>query len=187
MTGLRIIGGAWRGRVLAAPAGSITRPTSARVRQALFDILLHARWADRAVEDRAVLDVFAGSGALGLEALSRGAASATFMELDRAVCATIRRNIASCKAEDRARLIAADARTPPQGAAHDLILLDPPYGHDLIQGTVITLGKAGWIAPNALIAAEFGRADPIPIDIDLLEERCHGAAKIIVWKLAGRF
>jgi 16S rRNA (guanine966-N2)-methyltransferase len=78
MTAPRIIAGSWRGRTLVTPAGTTTRPTAGRVRQAVFDMLMHAPWAERAIEGRAVLDVFAGSGALGLEALSRGAARVVF-------------------------------------------------------------------------------------------------------------
>ncbi len=89
---MRIIGGAWRGRPLVAPAGRATRPTADRVRQALFDRLLHAPWAGRAAIDGArVLDAFAGTGALGLEALSRGAAEAVFIERDRAALRALRR------------------------------------------------------------------------------------------------
>ena len=93
---MRIVAGQWRGRTLAAPAGAATRPTADRVRQALFDMLLHAPWGGRdRVEGAAVLDAFAGTGALGLEALSRGAATATFIERDRAALAALRANIAA--------------------------------------------------------------------------------------------
>ena len=102
---MRIVAGAWRGRALQAPPGDTTRPTADRVRQALFDMLLHAPWGGRdAVEGARVLDVFAGTGALGLEALSRGAAFATFIEQDRAALAALRANIAT---------LGAAGRTPP--------------------------------------------------------------------------
>src|SRR6185437_15178113 len=115
---MRIIAGAWRGRTLTAPPGTGTRPTSDRVRQALFDMLLHAPWGGRdLLEDASVLDAFAGTGALGLEALSRGAARATFIEHDRAALATLRRNIADCGAEARCRVLAVDALHAPRGAA----------------------------------------------------------------------
>ena len=92
---MRIIAGAWRGRALQTPPGDTTRPTADRVRQALFDMLLHAPWGGRATIDGArVLDVFAGTGAFGLEALSRGAAFATFIEQDRAALVALRANIA---------------------------------------------------------------------------------------------
>jgi 16S rRNA G966 N2-methylase RsmD len=106
---MRIVAGTWRGRTLVAPPGQGTRPTADRVRQAVFDMLMHAEWGGRAaVEGTVVLDVFAGTGALGLEALSRGAASACFIESDPAARRALRANVAACKAEDRTRVLAGD-------------------------------------------------------------------------------
>ena len=106
---MRIVAGEWRGRALAAPPGRDTRPTADRVRQALFDMLLHAPWGGReAVAGARVLDAFAGTGALGLEALSRGAAHATFVERDRAALAVLRANIAACRAEARSTVLVCD-------------------------------------------------------------------------------
>jgi 16S rRNA (guanine966-N2)-methyltransferase len=106
---MRIVAGAWRGRTLVAPRGQATRPTADRVRQALFDMLVHAEWGGReAIEGAAVLDVFAGTGALGLEALSRGAATACFIESDAAALKALRENVAACNAEDRAKVIVRD-------------------------------------------------------------------------------
>ena len=108
---MRIVAGLWRGRALLAPKGEATRPTADRVRQALFDMLLHAPWAGRdSVVGATVLDAFAGTGALGLEALSRGAAHAHFLERDRAALAALRANIAALKAS--ATLHATDATRP---------------------------------------------------------------------------
>lgn len=182
MSGPRIIGGAWRGRVLAAPVGEQTRPTAARVRQALFDMLAHADWADGSVEG-AVLDVFAGSGALGLEALSRGAQFVTFIECEAAAGAAIRRNIALCGAEARARMVVADACRPPPGRPHALVLLDPPYGRDLVWSACSALAGAGWVAPGALVVAELGRAEPVPGGVTPLVERTHGAARLVAWRV----
>ncbi|GAN73656.1 N6-adenine-specific methylase [Acidiphilium multivorum AIU301] len=182
MTGPRIIAGAWRGRILAVPDGPLTRPTAGRVRQALFDILLHTSWAEGAVGGRMVLDAFAGSGALGLEALSRGAAGATFIEQDRAALAALRRNVAACRAEDRSRIVAVDALAPSRGTPHDLVLLDPPYGKGLVGRAVSAFATAGWLAPGALIAAEFGKADPTPDGVSPLAERAHGAARLVIWR-----
>ncbi len=180
---MRIIAGAWRGRRLAAPAGQATRPTADRVRQALFDMLLHAPWGGReTVEGVAVLDAFAGTGALGLEALSRGAASACFIENDRAALAALRANIAACKAEAACRVLAADATRPPPGSPCRLVFLDPPYGRDLPARAVALLGRAGWIAPDAVIVAESGRDEILPALGTLLAERVHGAARITVWR-----
>ena len=182
---MRIVAGAWRGRRLAAPAGQATRPTADRVRQALFDMLLHAPWGGRArVEGAAVLDAFAGTGALGLEALSRGAARASFIEHDRAALAALRANIAACGAGDRARVLLADATRPPPGDPCGLVFLDPPYGAGLVARAVAALGAAGWIAPGALILAELGREEPVPAIGEALAERAHGAARLAVWRAA---
>ena len=111
---MRIVAGAWRGRTLVAPAGQGTRPTADRVRQALFDMLMHAEWGGRdVIEGAVVLDVFAGTGALGLEALSRGAASACFIENDPAALRALRANVAACKAGDRAEIVGVDALVVP--------------------------------------------------------------------------
>ena len=116
LTAVRIVAGKWRGRTLIAPAGSQTRPTADRVRQALFDMLLHAPWGGReAIEGAQLLDVFAGTGALGLEALSRGAAHATFIEHDRAALAALRANIAACRAERQCTVLPIDALAVPHG------------------------------------------------------------------------
>jgi 16S rRNA (guanine966-N2)-methyltransferase len=180
---VRIIAGRHRGRRLVAPPGQATRPTAERVRQALFDMLWHAPWAGReCVEGARVLDGFAGTGALGLEALSRGAAQAVFLENDRAALAALRANIASCREEARATVLAADATRPPRATAPcDLVFLDPPYGEALVETALDALGRAGWIAPGALVCAEYGLAPAAaPPGFALLAERAHGAAHLLV-------
>jgi len=183
---MRIVAGTWRGRRLVAPAGADTRPTADRVRQALFDVLLHARWAGRsAVESVRVLDAFAGTGALGLEALSRGAAEAVFMERGRPALAALRANIAACQAEARCRVLAVDALAPPGGEACGLIFLDPPYGQDLAARAVPALARAGWLAEGALLVAEVGREEALELPAELLDERTHGAARLTFWRMGG--
>ncbi len=178
---MRIVAGAWRGRALIAPPGQATRPTADRVRQALFDMLLHAPWGGRdALEDARVLDAFAGTGALGLEALSRGAAHATFMEHDRAALAVLRGNIGACRTADRASVLAVDVLTAPSGGPCGLVFLDPPYGRDLVPRAIDRLRAMGWIAPGALLVAETGRDEALPILGTLLAERTHGAARLSV-------
>ena len=180
---MRIVAGAWRGRRLVAPAGTATRPSADRVRQALFDILLHAPWGGRdTVAGAHVLDAFAGTGAFGLEALSRGAAHATFMESEAAALAALRANISHLSAADRARVVAADVLHCPPGSGCKLIFLDPPYGLDLVEQALPTLARAGWISDGALIAAELGRADGVPELLPLLAARGHGAAKLAIWQ-----
>lgn len=179
---MRIIAGAWRGRALSAPPGEATRPTADRVRQALFDRLMHAPWAGRgAVDDARVLDAFAGTGALGLEALSRGAAHATFLDTGRAALAALRANVAACRAEGRCTVLAADALRPPPGRACGLVFLDPPYGQGLVAPAVDALQAAGWIAPGALIVAEIGREEASPCP-EPLDDRTHGAARVVAWR-----
>jgi 16S rRNA (guanine966-N2)-methyltransferase len=179
---VRIVAGIWRGRALIAPPGGRTRPTADRVRQALFDMLLHAPWGGRdAVEGAQVLDVFAGTGALGLEALSRGAAHVTFIEHDRTALAALRANIAALHADRSCTLLPLDARAAPSGHECGLIFLDPPYGHGLVECALQRLRAAGRIAPDALIVAETGRDEPPPSP-DLLAERVHGFARISVWR-----
>ncbi|MGG5812548.1 16S rRNA (guanine(966)-N(2))-methyltransferase RsmD, partial [Falsiroseomonas sp. CW058] len=179
--------GRHRGRRLAAPPGATTRPTAERVRQALFDMLWHAPWAGRAaVEGARVLDAFAGTGALGLEALSRGAAHATFIEQDRAALAALRANIAATREEAASRVIPGDATRPPRAAAPcSLILLDPPYGGEMVPRALAALAPAGWIAPGALVAAEVARAEPLEAPgFEEVASREHGAARLVFLRAA---
>ena len=182
---MRIVAGAWRGRVLVAPPGSATRPTADRVRQALFDMLMHAPWGGReAVEGALVLDAFAGTGALGLEALSRGAAEAVFFEADQAALAALRANVAACKAGERARVVGGDvlrAGAAP-AAPRTLIFLDPPYGQGLVQQSLNVLRAQKWLAPGCLVIAEQARLDPVEKGVALLAQRVHGAALLNVWR-----
>ena len=182
---MRIIGGAWRGRALRTPPGRATRPTADRVRQALFDMLLHAPWGGRElIEGARVLDAFAGTGALGLEALSRGAAHVTFLENDRAALGVLRANIALCGAGERCAVLAADALRPPMGAPYSLVFLDPPYGLDLVPQAVAVLRERGWIAPGATLVAETGRDEQLVSlsGMTPLAQRTHGAASVSVWR-----
>ena len=181
---MRIVAGAWRGRALVAPVGETTRPTADRVRQALFDMLLHAPWGGRdLVEGAHVLDVFAGTGALGLEALSRGAAKACFIERDRAALAALRANIAACRAGELCTVLAGDALAVRRGEPCGLVFLDPPYGQELVPRTVERLAAAGRIAPGAVIVAETGQDEALQLPGELLAERVHGAARIAIWRM----
>ncbi|SDB63986.1 16S rRNA (guanine(966)-N(2))-methyltransferase RsmD [Belnapia rosea] len=184
---MRIIAGRHRGRRLLAPPGAGTRPTADRVRQALFDMLWHAPWGGRErVEGATVLDAFAGTGALGLEALSRGAARACFLETDRAALAALRANIAACREEARCSVLGADATRPPRAPEPcGLVFLDPPYAEGLMEAALGALAQAGWFSGEALICAEYaaGTAAPPP-GFTLLAERAHGAAHLLVLRPA---
>ena len=179
---MRIVAGQWRGRTLSAPPGTTTRPTADRVRQALFDMLLHAPWAGRAcIDDAEVLDVFAGTGAIGLESLSRGAARVTFIEQDRAALVALRANIAACRAEARCHVLAMDVARVPTGPTASLVFLDPPYGQGLVDSALNRLRAANRIAQGTLIVAETGRDEPA-LPVEPLAERTHGAARVTVWR-----
>jgi 16S rRNA (guanine966-N2)-methyltransferase len=180
---MRIVAGAWRGRSLVAPPGQGTRPTADRVRQALFDVVMHAEWAGRAaIEGAAVLDAFAGTGALGLEALSRGAATSVFVEADPAAVRALRTNIAGCKAADRTEILATDVLAVPAGPAADIVFLDPPYGLALIPRALGRLRAVGRVRAGALIVAEAGRDESWLPDEPLLADRQHGAARILIFR-----
>lgn len=184
---MRVIAGAWRGRRLVAPAGATTRPTADRARQTVFDVLWHAPWAGRAaIEGVQVLDAFAGSGAMGIEALSRGAAAATFLETDATALAAIRANLRACRAEARGRVLRADATAPPPAPAPcGLVLLDPPYGQGLVPRALAALAAAGWLAPAALIVAETEAELPDLAGYALLDRRAVGRAVMTVLRRDG--
>lgn len=172
---------------MVAPVGMGTRPTSDRVRQAVFDMLMHAGWAGRAAVDGVqVLDGFAGTGALGLEALSRGASGAVFMERDRTALAALRANITGCRAEALCRVLAVDVVAPPPGVSCGLVFLDPPYGQGLVAHAVAALDVAGWLAPAALVVAETGRAEELALPGEKLAERAHGAALVTFWRIQNK-
>jgi 16S rRNA (guanine966-N2)-methyltransferase len=179
---MRIEAGSHKGTRLIAPEGDDVRPTSDRARQAIFNVLVHRF---DAVEGARVLDAFAGSGALGLEALSRGAESLVAMELARPALDALKRNITACRENARTLVFACNALDPPQAqprfAPCSLVLLDPPYGKGLIQPALVALTKAGWIAPGALIVAEMGGREELPA-MDALaveDERRYGKARIV--------
>lgn len=186
---MRIIAGKHKGRAIAAPAGREVRPTSSRAREALFDILVHARFAGRElVEGARVLDAFAGTGALGLEALSRGAAHATFMERDRDARKSLSDNVAVLGETVRASVLAADALHPPRAATPcDLVFLDPPYREDAAAPALEALAEQGWLADGAVISLELpGKTDfDPPGGFALLDTRRYGKARIVFLRYGG--
>jgi 16S rRNA (guanine966-N2)-methyltransferase len=167
---VRVIAGAQGGRRLSAPRGSATRPTSDRVREALFSIL-----GD--VVGLSVLDLFAGSGALAIEALSRGAARATMIDRSAASVEAIRGNLSALGIE--AEVVRADAvawceqakRRSPQ---YDLVFLDPPYRHGSLLGGRLTAALDGVLAPGARVVAESDRRQPLGLGLRLDDERRYG-------------
>lgn len=183
---MRIVGGALRGRPLTAPAGPATRPTSDRARQAIFNILAHRFGSPR--EQTRVLDAFAGAGAMGIEALSRGAAQAVFLDRDAAAIAAIVKNLAALGLAGRGRASrrnALEAGAAPFAA--DLAFLDPPYGGGLAAPALEALAARGWLGPDALCVVEIGRGETLPPPPGFAsadEDRVYGAARVVILRRA---
>ena len=172
---MRIIAGQWRGRPIIAPKGDATRPTADRMREALFSMLASRLGS---FEELAVADLFAGSGALGLEALSRGAASCVFVEQDRPAVDTLKANIAKlgAKADVRAQSVLA---LPPATKPYDLILMDPPYGTGAGAVALDKLGRLGWADAATWISIETAKNETVEVDGFAADaERVHGKGKI---------
>ncbi|MFI4964459.1 MAG: 16S rRNA (guanine(966)-N(2))-methyltransferase RsmD [Caulobacterales bacterium] len=188
---MRIVSGSYRGRALAAPQGEATRPTSDRARQAIFNILEHAAWSG-GVRDARVIDLFAGSGALGFEALSRGAAFCLFVETDAAARGAIRENVEAMGLFGATRVHRRDAtdlgaRPGGDGPAFDLAFLDPPYAQGLGETALEKLAAGGWLAPGAIAVFERGAAEPhvSVAGFEPLDVRDYGAARVLFLRFAG--
>jgi 16S rRNA (guanine966-N2)-methyltransferase len=184
---MRIVSGRWKGKALVAPVGDTTRPTSDRARQAVFNILEHAPWSGSFYSAR-VLDLFAGTGALGLEALSRGAASCLFLDTDPAARAALMTNIEACSAQGITRVWKRDAACldPMPATANgpfDLVFVDPPYGKGLDVAALAGLAK-GWLALDGLIMLERGRDEGpfVSSDFNVVDTRDYGAAQVVFLK-----
>ncbi|WP_299899548.1 16S rRNA (guanine(966)-N(2))-methyltransferase RsmD [uncultured Ruegeria sp.] len=181
---MRIIAGEFRGRALASvgkgDAGAHLRPTTDRVRESLFNVLSHQIEFD----GLRVLDLFAGTGTLGLEALSRGASHVTFVDDGRVAHGLIRKNIDLTRSADRTDLIRRDATRlgDNTGAPYDLVFLDPPYGKSMGQKAVAALAN-GWIADDALLVWEENARMQAPAGFTLHDSRRYGDTHIsLMWK-----
>ncbi len=171
---MRIVAGQWRGRPIEAPPGAGTRPTADRVRETLFSMLASRLGS---FEDLRVADLFAGSGALGLEALSRGAAHATFIENDSAAAAIIQRNAAKLGAADRIQLMRGSALALPRAQPFDLILADPPYAPGSGSAAVAAVLAADWLAPGGWMSIETARGEATnPAGLEVAATRQVGRA-----------
>ena len=179
---MRIIGGAHRGRALASvgkgDAAAHLRPTGDRVRESLFNVLAGG-YGDPVCGAR-VLDIFAGTGALGLEALSRGAAWVSFVEDGRKAQKILTENITLLRAADQVQVIRRDARRlgANPDAGYDLVFLDPPYGKSLGEAAIAAALTGGWLAPDALVIWEESAAIAVPDGLTLIETRTYGDTKI---------
>jgi 16S rRNA (guanine966-N2)-methyltransferase len=182
---MRIVAGSLKGRAIAAPEGQGTRPTSDRARQAIFNVLEHAAWAEP-LDGARVIDLYAGSGALGFEAISRGAAFALFVETDDEARGAIRENADAYGVMGRTRVhrrsaIDLGVRPGSDGEAFDLAFLDPPYRKGLGEQTLVRLLEGNWLKAGATIVFERGSDEP---DIDTpgyerLDARDYGAARVL--------
>jgi 16S rRNA (guanine966-N2)-methyltransferase len=182
---LRIIAGHLRGRRLETPSGLATRPTSDRAREALFAILEHG---SPPLRGSLFLDLFAGSGAVGLEALSRGAEQVLLIDQANTAARAIANNIRALGVEDRARVVRADAcRLEAAPHPFEVIFLDPPYGSGLLAPALHGLVAQGWLAPSARVVAEIAVREPAPLaqGLELEEERRYGAARFVFLRPAG--
>lgn len=182
---MRVVGGSLKRRPIAAPEGFDVRPTSDRAREALFNILAHR--GERPLSAARVLDVFAGSGALGIEALSRGAAHATFLETLPQALAAVRLNIGKLGLSERSNVLSRDALNPglpPVGPMlpASLVFLDPPYRSGLAPKALTALRSGGWLSPGALVSVEVAAKEDLdaPEGFTVLDERRYGAAKLVL-------
>lgn len=160
---MRIVAGRNRGRALLAPEGIDIRPTADRARQAVFDLLAHSpEMPERLLSDATVLDAFAGTGAMGLEALSRGAQRCTFLDRDPRAIACLRANAQALHELSRASFLRADATLPPAATQPaTLAFLDPPYGKNLCTPALSALAESGWFAPGAIVVVEHDSGEAI--------------------------
>ncbi len=184
---MRIVGGRWRGRSLAGPKSDAIRPTSDRLRETLFNILQHSY--DDPIEGARVLDLFAGTGAMGLEALSRGAAFALFVDDGAQARGLIRENVETLGAGGVTRLFRRDATrmgAAGQNPPASLVFCDPPYGRDLAPRALKSCADGGWLSPGALVVVEEaqGAGVALPDGFEELERRDYGETKILFARYA---
>ena len=173
---MRIIAGQFRGRPLEAPPGIATRPTADRVREALFSMLTSRLGS---FEGLRVADLYAGSGALGLEAISRGAGHATFVENDSRAAAAIKANAERLGVADRVRILGGSALALPRSDPFDLVFADPPYAAGSGSAVVKSVADAGWLAEGGWMSIETARGERVdPLDYSIEVERGIGRARI---------
>ncbi|WEK42642.1 MAG: 16S rRNA (guanine(966)-N(2))-methyltransferase RsmD [Candidatus Sphingomonas colombiensis] len=179
---MRIIAGQWRGRPLVAPKGDATRPTADRTREALFSMLTSRIGS---FEGLAVADLFAGSGALGLEALSRGAARCLFVEQDKPALDALRANIAKLGAANADVRAASAIGLGPATAPLDLIMMDPPYGTGAGNVALDRLARLGWVGAGTWISIETAYNEPVNVTGFTIDaDRTHGRARLTLLRPA---
>lgn len=179
---MRVISGQWRGRPIVAPKGDATRPTADRTREALFSMLASRVGSFDAL---AVADLFAGSGALGIEALSRGAATCLFVEQDRAALDALRANLTKLEATGGDVRATSVLALGPAPRPLDLIMMDPPYGSGAGAVAADKLARLGWIGPATWVSIETAKAEALDLPQFAVDaERVYGKAKVTLLRLA---
>lgn len=176
----RIIAGRHRGRRLEVPAGTVVRPSAERLREALFSMLAHR---PPGLDGAMFVDLFAGSGAIGLEALSRGARQLVAVEADRAVAAALRRNVEKLGEGERCRLLVGDATRLPRAAEPaDIAYLDPPYTSGLAAPALASLVAGGWLTAASLVVVELAAREDFtpPEGFAVRDDRRYGAGRILL-------
>ena len=186
---MRIVAGKWRGHNIFVPDISDTRPTMDRTRQAVFNILRSASFAlndegEPILHNAFVLDVFAGSGAMGFEALSQGASEAVFFEQHPEAGKTIERNRTKLFAGDTARLIRGDVLKVGinAGEAAHVAFFDPPYHQGLLEQSLLTMREKGWLDSNTLLVLELHKREDLAMDLHLFDSRIYGLSKVVFAK-----
>ena len=183
---MRIIAGQFKGRKLLGFEGKDIRPTSDRTRESIFNLLMHGQYAGENILGGHVLDICCGTGALGLEALSRGARIATFVDTDKKSLELAKQNALHCGVTNASFFLQSDAaKLPAAREAANLVLIDAPYATPLLAPAYAALLRGGWLAPNALIAAEQERTAPVPTldGAALIDERSYGKPKVLIYRV----
>lgn len=177
----RIIAGRLKGRRLSVPSGRDVRPTTDRMRERLFSMLSHTRYP--ALDGARVADLFAGTGALGLEALSRGAADVTFVEQARPSLKVLRDNIDTLGAADHCKVLALSATTLPKAEApYDFVFMDPPYRKNLLDPTIKRLLAQGWLSDQSVLICELASDETFdpPQGLTILDDRAQGQQRLLI-------
>lgn len=179
---MRIIRGEFSGRSLISPKSKLTRPTSDKVRQAIFNILENN--IDMPVLKGAhVLDCFAGTGALGLEALSRGALHVTLVDSQRAAYLNLNNTVHAWEVHERVEVVGVDVlKLPEAQKSVDIVFCDPPYGQSLVDTTIKVLSKKGWVVEDTLVVAETHRKDTLSAECDIIQEKIYGDTKVAFFR-----
>jgi 16S rRNA (guanine966-N2)-methyltransferase len=178
---MRIIAGSLKGRKLTPPTGDAIRPTSDRTRESIFNLLMHGRYAGESIIGQHVVDLCCGTGALGLEAISRGARTVTFIDKDKKSMDLTRSNVLHCGVVQQAFYVQGDAtRLPPAREPAALVLMDPPYASPMVAPAYRSLRAQGWLVPGSMLVAEqpLGVDAPALVGAELIDSRKYGKTMV---------